>query len=110
MTSNAAALLRVENTCGAIAPTQAADIIAMPHNPIEDISALKTIHFVMKDGKVIRRPKAAHTVSRCWFRIRAEPTCTEDSQSAGETSPLRASTASRLAAARTDCVTCKPDV
>ena len=56
MTTNAAALLRVQNVRGAISAGQAADIIAMPRNPVEDISALQAIDFVMKDGKIIRHP------------------------------------------------------
>ncbi len=34
----------------------AADIVAMPGNPMEDIESLKKINFVMKDGKVVRKP------------------------------------------------------
>ena len=57
MTSNAAELLGLQETRGAIAPGQAADIIAAPENPLDDIHALRKVHFVMKDGKVIKRPQ-----------------------------------------------------
>jgi len=56
MTTNAAELLRLDRVRGAIAPGFAADIIAMPANPLANIEALREINFVMKDGKIIRRP------------------------------------------------------
>src|SRR5579859_740453 len=56
MTTNAAELLRISNQRGALTPGLAADIIAMPSNPVEDIESLRKVNFVMKDGKVIRRP------------------------------------------------------
>ena len=55
MTTNAARLLGVEKQRGAIRPGMAADIIATPGNPLDDIQALKRVTFVMKDGKVFRR-------------------------------------------------------
>ncbi len=57
MTTNAAELFRMTGTRGAIAAGQAADIIATPENPLEDIKTLRRVHFVMKDGRVIKRPK-----------------------------------------------------
>lgn len=33
----------------------AADLIAMRANPLEDIDALRTVSFVMKDGVVFKR-------------------------------------------------------
>ncbi len=56
MTTNAAELLRIGQQRGTLAPGMAADIIAMPSNPMDDISSLRKINFVMKDGKIIRRP------------------------------------------------------
>ncbi|HEV2963412.1 MAG TPA: amidohydrolase family protein [Candidatus Angelobacter sp.] len=56
MTTNAAELLRVNEQRGALAPGLAADIIAMPSNPLDDIESLRKVNFVMKDGKIIRRP------------------------------------------------------
>jgi imidazolonepropionase-like amidohydrolase len=41
---------------GSLAVGMAADIVAMPSNPMEDIESLRKINFVMKDGKIIRRP------------------------------------------------------
>lgn len=57
LTTNAARLLGVEKQRGAIRPGMAADIIATPGNPLDDIQALKRVSFVMKDGKVFRRDK-----------------------------------------------------
>ena len=57
MTTNAAKLLRIEKTRGAVAPGFAADIIATPADPLEDVQALRRVMFVMKDGKVIRHDK-----------------------------------------------------
>lgn len=56
MTTNAAELLRVKNERGAIAAGQYADIVATPENPLDNIQALRKIHFVMKDGRIIKRP------------------------------------------------------
>jgi len=52
MTTNSARLLGVEEDRGAIRPGLAADIIAVPRNPLDDIFAVKEVSFVMKDGKV----------------------------------------------------------
>jgi imidazolonepropionase-like amidohydrolase len=56
MTSNAAELMHIGQQRGSLAPGLAADIVAMPSNPMEDIESLRKINFVMKDGKIIRRP------------------------------------------------------
>ena len=57
MTTNAAELLDIQKERGALATGQAADIIATPANPLDDIQALRRVHFVMKDGRLIKRPK-----------------------------------------------------
>jgi imidazolonepropionase-like amidohydrolase len=54
MTTNAARLLGVEATRGAIRPGMYADIIATQGDPLEDVSALKRVNFVMKYGAVIK--------------------------------------------------------
>ena len=54
MTTNAAQLLGVEKARGAIKPGLFADIIATPENPLENISTLKQVSFVMKNGKVFK--------------------------------------------------------
>jgi imidazolonepropionase-like amidohydrolase len=57
MTTNAANLLGVEKTRGAIRPGLFADIIATPENPLDNIQTLKQVAFVMKNGKIIKAPK-----------------------------------------------------
>ena len=54
MTTNAARLLGVEKQRGAIKVGQAADIIATPENPLDNILTLKQVSFVMKNGKVFK--------------------------------------------------------
>src|ERR1700674_4629260 len=54
MTINAARLLGVDGERGAIKPGLAADIIAMPENPLDDIQAVRKVSFVMKDGSVFK--------------------------------------------------------
>jgi imidazolonepropionase-like amidohydrolase len=55
MTSRAAVLLGVEKERGAIRAGMAADLVATPMNPLRDIDGLKSINFVMKDGRVVVR-------------------------------------------------------
>ena len=54
MTANVADLMHLDKSRGTITPGLAADLIAAPVNPLENVSALRKIDFVMKDGKVIR--------------------------------------------------------
>jgi len=54
MTVNAARLLGVDRERGAIKPGLAADLIALPGNPLEDPRLLRQVNFVMKDGVVVR--------------------------------------------------------
>ena len=56
MTINAARLLGVDHERGAIRPGQAADIIATPSNPLDDIQAIRKVSFVMKNGSVVKNP------------------------------------------------------
>lgn len=59
MTSNAADLLGVANERGNLSSEQYADIVAFESNPLEDISNINSVHFVMKEGKVVRLDEAA---------------------------------------------------
>jgi imidazolonepropionase-like amidohydrolase len=58
MTTNAAELLRIDKARGSLSEGLSADIVAMPADPLSDIENLRKIDFVMKDGKVVRKPAA----------------------------------------------------
>jgi imidazolonepropionase-like amidohydrolase len=53
-TSRAAESLGLQNTIGSIAPGLEADIIGIDGNPLEDITAVRRVVFVMKGGKVYK--------------------------------------------------------
>jgi len=53
-TVSAAQLLRHDKDLGAVAAGKIADVVAVPGNPIEDISLMKRVSFVMKDGVVYK--------------------------------------------------------
>ena len=55
MTINAAQLMGVDKERGALRAGFAADIIAVPDNPLENINTLKKVSFVMKNGAVIKK-------------------------------------------------------
>src|ERR1035437_2614901 len=55
-TVNAAELLEKDNTLGQIKKNFTADMIAVKGNPLEDITLLQKIAFVMKDGKIYKSP------------------------------------------------------
>ena len=55
LTTNGYAVSNIENERGPLKPGFAADIIAVPGHPLEDIDALRDVHFVMKDGTVFKR-------------------------------------------------------
>lgn len=53
-TSLAAQSLGLGDTVGAIEPGMAADVIAVDGNPFDDITALRRVRFVMRDGRVVK--------------------------------------------------------
>jgi imidazolonepropionase-like amidohydrolase len=53
---NGAKLLGWANEIGQLKPDYFADIIAVPGNPVEDISAVTHVAFVMKGGIIYRKP------------------------------------------------------
>src|ERR1700733_8755917 len=53
-TISAAQLLKHEKDLGTVAVGKIADVVAVPGNPIDDISLMKQVSFVMKDGVVYK--------------------------------------------------------
>jgi len=58
-TLNGAALLGWQGQIGALKAGHFADVIAVPGDPLKDISALKKVVFVMKGGVTYRKPEVA---------------------------------------------------
>ena len=52
---NGAKLLRWDSQVGQLKPGYYADIIAVPGNPLDDISDVEHVSFVMKNGEVVRQ-------------------------------------------------------
>ncbi|GBL06185.1 Xaa-Pro dipeptidase family protein [Glaciecola sp. KUL10] len=54
-TLNTAKLLKIEDTLGTVEPGKFADLVAVKGNPLDDITLLQNIQFVMKDGVVYKQ-------------------------------------------------------
>jgi imidazolonepropionase-like amidohydrolase len=52
---NGAKLLRWDGQIGELKPGYYADIVAVPGNPLDDISVVEHVSFVMKNGEVVRQ-------------------------------------------------------
>jgi imidazolonepropionase-like amidohydrolase len=63
-TVSAARMLGLQDQLGSIEPGKNADIIAAARNPLEDISALMDVRFVMRDGTVHRHDDIGGVVVR----------------------------------------------
>ncbi len=55
-TSVTAKLLRIDDRLGSLEPNKLADIVAVKGNPLDDISLMTKISFVMKEGTIYRQP------------------------------------------------------
>ena len=53
-TVSSAELLGVEETLGTLEAGKLADLIAVSGNPLDDISTLTAVQFVMKEGVVVK--------------------------------------------------------
>ena len=63
-TSTAAELMGWQDRVGTLEPGKFADIVAVDGNPVEDITAMKRVVFVMKDGATYRSDLAAASQPR----------------------------------------------
>jgi imidazolonepropionase-like amidohydrolase len=54
-TINAAKLLKIDSELGTVSVGKLADLVAVKGDPLEDISLLENIDFVMKDGVVVKQ-------------------------------------------------------
>jgi imidazolonepropionase-like amidohydrolase len=55
-TLNTAKLLQIDNKPGQIRSGFLADLIAVKGNPLDNIALLQQTEFVMKEGKIYKRP------------------------------------------------------
>ncbi len=55
-TRNAADLLGMSDQIGTLEAGKLADIVAVPGNPLNDITAMERVGFVMKDGAIYKKP------------------------------------------------------
>jgi len=53
-TANAAGVLGIDKDTGTVEAGKRADLVAVPRDPLADVTALETVTFVMKDGRVVR--------------------------------------------------------
>lgn len=59
-TSLAAASLGLSDRVGSIEAGRAADLVAVDGNPLDDITAVRRVAFVMKGGDIVKRPPPGH--------------------------------------------------
>ena len=53
-----ATLLKVSDSLGSVTIGKLADLIAIRENPLSDISALRSVRLVIKNGRVVRNDLA----------------------------------------------------
>lgn len=57
---NTADLLRITEQVGTVSAGKWADLIAVKGNPVEDITEMQRVQFVMKEGRVYKKGGQAH--------------------------------------------------
>ena len=62
-TRSASQLLKRDKDLGSVSPGKFADVVAVPANPLENISVMKQVSFVMKEGVVYKRAGRAVDVA-----------------------------------------------
>ncbi|MDX1405651.1 MAG: amidohydrolase family protein [Woeseiaceae bacterium] len=55
-TVNAAEAAGIADKTGSLEPGKAADVVAMPRSPLDDISAVLDVVFIMRDGVIFKQP------------------------------------------------------
>jgi len=50
-------VLGLDNEIGSLEGGKRADLVAVARDPLEDVSALENVSFVMKDGRVVKAPE-----------------------------------------------------
>jgi imidazolonepropionase-like amidohydrolase len=65
-TLGGARLLGQSDRLGQLVPGYAADVIGVPGDPLQDISVLQHVRFVMKAGKIYRLPSQANWLKTYW--------------------------------------------
>lgn len=54
LNETATELFGVADRAGSLEPGKWADVVAVPGNPLEDITVLERVRFVMKEGQIYR--------------------------------------------------------
>ncbi|MFC2161649.1 amidohydrolase family protein [Acidobacteriota bacterium] len=66
-TKYAAEALKQENNIGTLTEGKRADIVLLNSNPLEDIRALRDIHHVIKDGRIVKRKELLRSLRKNGF-------------------------------------------
>jgi imidazolonepropionase-like amidohydrolase len=62
-TSVASRLLRVQDELGTVEPGKLADLVAVPGDPLQNIGLMRSVAFVMKEGKVYKQVQGPASIA-----------------------------------------------